>query len=140
VVQLGTRQLRTYRSVMEELGELLTHSVRMCLSSVTVGQIVDVSQYGSEKLVWTPHQVLIWYEHSVAKQKHGTHSTAVSCWLQYSALHLKQENSLHLTCLTGSHALITTMSLLPSRCNSISYIYSLFYFITFRPQSAIFRC
>lgn len=74
MVQLGARQLRTYRFVMEELGELLTHSVCMCLSSVTVRQIVGVSQYSSEQLLRTPHQVLIWYEHSVAKHKHGTHS------------------------------------------------------------------
>jgi hypothetical protein len=35
---------------------------------------VRMGQYSSQELLWTPHQVLIWYKHSVAKHKHGTYS------------------------------------------------------------------
>ena len=58
----------TYCFVVEQLGEFLTHSVRMCLSSPTVRQIMDMCQHSSQQLLWTPHQVLIRYKHSITNK------------------------------------------------------------------------
>ena len=58
----------TYCFVVEQLGEFLTHSVCMCLSSPTVRQIMGMCQHSSQQLLWTPHQVLIWYKHSITKK------------------------------------------------------------------------
>lgn len=50
---------RTYRFVLEELGELVTGLISVCISLPVVRHVVDMSQDNPQKLLWTKHHVLI---------------------------------------------------------------------------------
>lgn len=51
--------VHTYCSILEELGELVTGLISVCISLPVVGHIVDMSQDNPQQLLRTKHHVLI---------------------------------------------------------------------------------
>lgn len=51
--------VHTYCFILEELGELVTGLISVCISLPVVGHIVDMSQDNPQQLLRTKHHVLI---------------------------------------------------------------------------------